>query len=142
MPCRVKSLKTVALSALLLLVIRTSGARADSPGNLQLIAAMPAGTESVLIYRYGLLTGENSVLRDDFLRAIDSLGQTGDSEARNEPLSVILRHVAMSRPVVYVEGGAEFTTPDGLGVGNYKGCSIWITTNHLFKCKESIFRNA
>ena len=111
-----------------LLVSRAAGG--EPPSNLRLIAAMPPGAESVLLFRLDRLTEPNSVLRDWTRQYVDNLGQTLDPNAQNEPLNVIERGLSAAKPLVHAEGGSDFMA-EGIGVGNYNGREIWVTEKPL-----------
>lgn len=110
-------------------------ASAKAPSNVHLIAAMPSGVESVLVFRYAELTSDTSALKDDVYRTIDNLGKAHSEDERNQLLNIVLRYVAMSNPIVHAQGGSAFTRvtgdPRGLGLGNYHGRSIWYVERSL-----------
>lgn len=106
-------------------------ADADGLSNLQAIAAMPRGTESVMALRYDLLSSEESVFRTDFTWMIENLGVAGAPADRKKPESIILRAVAAATPLLYVEGGSQFTAAYGVGTGNYNGRTVWVTAKPL-----------
>lgn len=124
----------VMFAALACLTAATA-TQAEAPTNKQLIAAMPPATESVLIQRYGILLADDSALKTEAQELIDNLGNIYSGEERDALLNVVLRHVAMAKPVVHAEGGSQFTRvtgdPLGVGVGNYNSRSIWCVERSL-----------
>jgi hypothetical protein len=110
-----------------------SFAQPDAPSNRQLIAAMPPGVESVLIKRYPALTAADSALKVENLHVWDGLGnRSAEPEAA---FNDIVQQLADFKPVVYAEGGSDFTRvadPEGpSGLGNYNSRSIWYVQQPL-----------
>jgi len=128
----------VFLCAILVWATAARAGGEEIPTNLRLIAAMPPGTESVLVYRYPALTAEDSAMKREFEEMLDGLGTPEDQDERNRLHNVVMRYVAMSNPLVQVEGGSQFTAPDGVGVGNFNGRSIWIVEHPLARLMQRL----
>ncbi|HNO79379.1 MAG TPA: hypothetical protein PKN33_15115 [Phycisphaerae bacterium] len=107
---------------------------------------MPAATESVLVQRIKVLASDESALQKDIKSGIDSLGNVRYERERNDLLGVVQEYVAKANPVVFAEGGSEFTYLVGtngadIGVGNYKSRSIWYVEQPLDALKKRLAEN-
>ena len=107
------------------LVAMCGGAGAEAPTNLQLLSAMPPGTESVMILRLSALRARDSILRDDYRRKPRS--QPGD-----DIKTVVTNAIGQAKQMAFTWGGSDFTTPSDTGMtGNFNERAIYIVEKPL-----------
>ena len=109
------------------------GANADGPSNVQLIAAMPPGTESVIVQRVSMLKEEASFFRGTY----DQPART-HSPCKN--IKTVVRDATnLALPIVFAWGGSDFQMPPDTGMtGNYNERTIYVVEKSLEKLQEQL----
>lgn len=96
-----------------------------APTSLSLIAAMPPGTESVLVMRIEPLLAEGSRVAHYARAARNPKNPAGGGE--RDLLTVVYDAVAEQRPMVLARGASRMRAPRSIGVGAYDECDIcWV----------------
>jgi hypothetical protein len=101
---------------------------------MELIAAMPPETESVVLWDFGRLSEDTSVLKEFVQQWLTGLRDVPTYRNRDDLRNVVLKCIAASDPVTNAMGGSRFARPAkpdgepiGTGGGDYVERSIWVT---------------
>ena len=132
---------TSQLSCLLAItaMVRVSAAGSTAPSTEALIAAMPDGTESVLVCRFDKLAARRPRLKDTANRIFDELSALRD-KAPDSFHQSIHRAVAQAGLLVQATGGSDFGGPPGVGVGWYVDRSIYVVAKPLADLQRQLER--
>lgn len=105
---------------------------ADTPSNAVLIAAMPPGTESVMVQRESMLKGEDSIFRDDYEPAPTV------STSKNIK-TLVCEATNRASPIVFAWGASDFQMPPDTGMtGNYNERTVYVVEQSLATVREQL----
>ena len=114
----------VLLLAFVVVLYSSARTNATAPSNLRLIAVMPPGTESVIVFRQSMISGKDSIVRDELGSLPFPWGSELDSVVRNA--------VSKASPIAYAWGGSDFRMPPTSGMtGNYNERTIYVVSESL-----------
>ena len=108
-----------------------NGAVAGTPSNAVLIAAMPPGTESVIVQRVSMLMQEDSVFREGYDLA---------PRTTNMKIKAVVRNATNQATLVaYALGGSDFQMPPTAGMtGNFDERAIYVVEQSVADLREQL----
>ena len=116
--------------------VDTDEEKTAAPDNKVLIAAMPADTESVLIWKYDELLKDNSFMQDATRTYLEHMTKQADED---DPLGDVKIEIRQADVIVEALGGSKFTGPERRGgAGDFVERSIVVTRNTLTDVEESL----
>ena len=126
---------TSQLSCLLAItaMVRVSAAASTAPSTKALIAAMPDGTESVIVCRFDK-SASQLALKDSAEQFFELLSEKDSFH------KTIFRAVAQSGLLAQATGGSDFGGPTGVGMGWYVDRSIYVVANPLADLQRQLER--
>jgi hypothetical protein len=110
-----------------------SDAKAEPPTNRELIAAMPPGTESVMVQRVSIFKGDGSIFRAEY----DWAPLT---ESTNKNIKTVVRDATnRASPVVFAWGASDFQMPPDTGMtGNYNERAVYVVEQTVAELREQL----
>lgn len=102
----------------------------EPPPNIKLIAAMPDGTESIIVTRDADMRADGSSMH--FM--VKAMNQASGYVLRGkeaELRSVVAKAISDAVPVATALGGSDFTWPSRLGSGGYTERQVWCVEHSL-----------
>ncbi|MBN2445422.1 MAG: hypothetical protein JXO22_01755 [Phycisphaerae bacterium] len=129
---------TVILVAAAVALFTEATNAAAPPTNQQLIAAMPPGTESVLVCQVEPLLSDKSVLKDACAKFVQTPTALAGFVPENTLGRIVLSGLPACEPVAVAIGGAKFEVPNSEQPGPFDYRAVWVCRKPIAPLEKQI----